>query len=348
MSSPAAMETGSGNREDRSSGMESISGLPPRYRPSPLQRPTAASSSKSTSFYREGTRRVCFLDFSGVASSKTVVYPRLYDLQPSTGQFIPCMASRLKAAVSANTGTGSGSPTESRQLLPARPRYTSEEEDWIMNFVNQNPEKSWQHVTDGFNLAFNQQRTLKGMQIKGYSLFESKAKNGALSMPTGLRQLRKKEELAEENKGNREVEEEEDEDEEEEDDESEQENMIASVGKRYTNLQEDWLLSYVANNAKSGSRKDWVGTAAAFAAKFGLQRAPMSLNNKWTHLSRQSSSSIFLVQGQDDHNTEEGRREIAEHRHRGEAGGAENYQEHRTYKYGGGDKTQEYEESEIL
>lgn len=207
-----------------------------------------------------------------------------------------------------------------------------------MNFVNQNPEKSWQHVTDGFNLAFNQQRTLKGMQIKGYSLFESKAKNGTLSMPTGLRQLRKKEEVAEEGEENGE-------DEEDEDDRSGQENLVASVGKRYTNLQEEWLLSYVANNAKSGSRKDWVGTAAAFAAKFGLQRAPMSLNNKWTHLSRQSSSSssVSLVQGQDN---EEGRWEIAEDTHGGaEMGGAEG---HHRYEYGGGDEMQEYRESETL
>lgn len=333
------MEIGSEMREDASSG---ISGLPSRYKPTTPQRLTT-SSSKSTSYYREGARRVCFLDFSEVTSSKTV-YPRLYDLQPSTGQFIPCMASRLKSAVSASTGTGivgtgtagtgantgastgTGSSPESRQLLPARPRYTSEEEDWIMNFVNQNPEKSWQHVTDGFNLAFNQQRTLKGMQIKGYSLFESKAKNGTLSMPTGLRQLRKKEEVAEEGEENGE-------DEEDEDDRSGQENLVASVGKRYTNLQEEWLLSYVANNAKSGSRKDWVGTAAAFAAKFGLQRAPMSLNNKWTHLSRQSSSSVSLIQGQDGRDTEEGGGEMAEDTHVGaEMGGAEG---HHRYEYGG-------------
>lgn len=269
---------------------------------------------------------MCFLDFSEVTASK-VACPRLYDLQPSAGQFIPCMTSRLKSAMSAN---------ESRQLLPARPRYTSEEEDWIMNFVNQNPEKSWQHVTDGFNVAFNQQRTLKGMQIKGYSLFESKAKNGTLSMPTGLRQLRKKEEeLVEEGEENGE-------DDEDDDDESEQENMVASVGKRYTNLQENWLLAYVANNAKSGSRKDWVGTAAAFAAKFGLQRAPMSLNNKWTHLSRQSSSSTFLIQGQDlGHKTEEEKREIEKGIHGGGAGNGKNNLAH---EYGGDDEMQEYED----
>lgn len=297
MSSVACSETS----EDTSSE------LPDRYRPAPLQHATTPTASRSTSFYSDGPRRVCFLDFSEVASSKTA-YPRLLDLQPSTAQG---MGSRLK------------SPTESRQLLPARPRYTSEEEDWIMNFVNHNPEKSWQHVTDGFNLAFNQQRTLKGMQIKGYSLFESKAKNGTLSMPTGLRQLRKKEEEVAEEDDNGD-------DEEDDDDESGLDNMVASVGKRYTNLQENWLLSYVASNAKSGSRKDWVGTAAAFAAKFGLQRAPMSLNNKWTHLSRQSSSSIFLVQGQDDHNTE---KRGTEHAHGGEAGAAENGQEGQRYQY---------------
>lgn len=211
-----------------------------------------------------------------------------------------------------------------------------------MDFVNHNPEKSWQHVTDGFNLAFNQQRTLKGMQIKGYSLFESKAKNGTLSMPTGLRQLRKKEEVADED---------DDQDGEGEDDDDDGdgdgddggndsglENMVASVGKRYTNSQENWLLSYVASNAKSGSRKDWVGTAAAFAAKFGLQRAPMSLNNKWTHLSRQSSSSsssssIFLAQGQDNHTTDG--RKGTEHTHGGgtAANGAENNPEGRRYQY---------------
>lgn len=275
------------------SSEDTPSELPRRYRPAPLQHPTVTP--RSTSFYSEGARRVCFLDFSEVKTP----YPRLLDLQPSTPQ---CMGgARLK------------SPTESRQLLPARPRYTSEEEDWIMDFVNHNPEKSWQHVTDGFNLAFNQQRTLKGMQIKGYSLFESKAKNGTLSMPTGLRQLRKKEEAADED-DDRDGEGEDDDDDEDDGgggNESGPENMGASVGKRYTNSQENWLLSYVASNAKSGSRKDWVGTAAAFAAKFGLQRAPMSLNNKWTHLSRQSSSSsssIFLAQGPDNHNTTDGRK----------------------------------------
>lgn len=297
---------------------DTTSELPRRYRPAPLQHPTIAS--RSTSFYSEGTRRVCFLDFSEVASSKTV-YPRLLDLQPSTPQYMD-MGARLK------------SPTESRQLLPARPRYTSEEEDWIMDFVNHNPEKSWQHVTDGFNLEFNQQRTLKGMQIKGYSLFESKAKNGTLSMPTGLRQLRKKEEAADED-DDQDGEDEDDDDEDDDDDggnESGLENMVASVGKRYTNSQENWLLSYVASNAKSGSRKDWVGTAAAFAAKFGLQRAPMSLNNKWTHLSRQSSSSsIFLAQGQDNHTTDG--RKGTEHIHGGGVNEAENYPEGRRFQY---------------
>lgn len=77
-----------------------------------------------------------------------------------------------------------------------------------------------------------------------------------MSMPTGLRQLRRKLEL--------EVCGDENEDENEEaKDEWGQENMLTSVGKRYTNVQEDWLLYYVANNTNSGRRKD------AFAIKFG-------------------------------------------------------------------------------
>lgn len=297
------METGSESNTELSSETN-MSDLPARYKPTQLQDPPT-SSFKKTRFYTEGDHRVCFIDFSEATSPKSV-QPRLYDPQLSSKKTTPWMISKLR------TPTATSSPTDARQTLPARPRYTSEEEDWIMNFVNENPEKSWQHVTDGFNLAFNQQRTLKGMQIKGYSLFESKAKNGTMNMPTGLRQLRKKEGLeVEDEDADEDADEDEDEgegeDSEEEEDESEQENTVASVGKRYTAVQENWLLSYVANNAKSGRRKDWVGTAAAFAAKFGLQRAPMSLNNKWTHLSRQSASTA-LFSGQGDLNAKEGKR----------------------------------------
>lgn len=263
MASPSNSDAGS--ETSRASSATSKTSLPPRYRPVTLPHP-ATSPSKSTRFYTEGARHVCFVDFSGVSHMPTDVV---------------------------------------RQPLPARPRYTAEEEAWIIKFANENPEKTWQHITDGFNVHFNQQRTLKGMQIKGYSLFEAKGKNGSLSMPTGLRQLRKKEEVEE-------VEDDDDEDEEDEesDDESESEhgNTVASVGKRYTRAQEEWLLSYVASNAKTGRRKDWVSTAAAFAAKFGLERAPMSLNNKWTHLSRQSSASLLLGASEQEMGEEAGRR----------------------------------------
>ncbi|KAH8149140.1 uncharacterized protein LAJ45_06679 [Morchella importuna] len=208
-------------------------------------------------------------------------------------------ASASSASASAASSVVSGTattvlPTENnvRQPLPARPRYTAEEEAWIIKYANDNPEKTWQHITDGFNIAFNQKRTLKGMQIKGYSLFEAKGKNGALGMPAGLRQLRKKDEVEEDNDEDQDDDDEDDDDDESEESEQSGNNQAASVGKRYTRAQEEWLLAYVANTAKTGRRKDWVSTAAAFTAKFGLERAPMSLNNKWTHLSRQSSASF--------------------------------------------------------
>ncbi|KAH0607409.1 uncharacterized protein H6S33_002443 [Morchella sextelata] len=282
MASPAVSPAGSDTSSSRASSSAGSSvgfSLPPRYRPVALQqRPPGnnPSSTKSTSFYYDGNRQVCFVDFSTGASSSSA------------------SASAASSVVSGTTTTVLPTENNVRQPLPARPRYTAEEEAWIIKYANENPEKTWQHITDGFNIAFNQKRTLKGMQIKGYSLFEAKGKNGSLGMPAGLRQLRKKDEVEEDNDEDQDDDEDDEDDDDDESEQSEQSgnNQAASVGKRYTRAQEEWLLAYVANTAKTGRRKDWVSTAAAFTAKFGLERAPMSLNNKWTHLSRQSSASF--------------------------------------------------------